>query len=213
VSALALAHATIDTAVGDVAAGRMVVVLDDHADTADLVMAAELVTPDDVNFMTRRAGGWVRLTLTCGRCAELGIGLMASTDTAARGLALAVTIEAAQGVTTGISTADQAHTMRTAVDPAKGRADLVVPGHVRPVMARDGGVLERPGSAEASIDLARLAGHRPAAVLCGIQNDDGSMAGVAEAEDYAARYAFTVVSIAALLAHRRGAASRGPRRR
>lgn len=205
-STVALHHVSIEEAVADIAAGRMVVILDEEGDAGDVVMAAERVTPDAINFMARKVGGWVRLTLTCGRCSELGIGLMASTETAATVMPLAVTIEAAEGVTTGISTADQALTMRTAADPSKGHADLVVPGHVRPVMARDGGVLERPCPTEAATDLARLAGFPPSAVVCGIQNFDGTMARIPEALAYADRHEMKVISVAEMVAYRQARA-------
>src|SRR3954468_10298799 len=151
---------TIEDALEDIAAGKMVVVIDDEdrENEGDLVMAAEHVTPDAINFMTRQAGGWICLALTPDRCDELGLELMSLKNESAYETPFTVTIEAREGVTTGISTADQAHTIRTAVDPAKGKADIVVPGHVHPLKARDGGVLERTGHTEASVDLARLAG-------------------------------------------------------
>jgi 3,4-dihydroxy 2-butanone 4-phosphate synthase/GTP cyclohydrolase II len=166
-------------------------------------MAAEFVSSDDVNFMTRQAGGWICLTLTSERCDELGLELMALKNESAHETPFTVTIEAREGVTTGISTADQAHTMRTAVDPGKGRSDIVVPGHVHPLKAREGGVLERTGHTEASVDLARLAGCIPAGVICEIQNEDGSMARVGDLAAYCHKHGLKMITIADLIAYRR----------
>lgn len=197
--------ATIDEALEDIAAGRMIVVIDDEdrENEGDLVMAAEFVTPDAINFMTRQAGGWICLTLTPERCDELGLELMALKNESAHETPFTVTIEAREGVTTGISTADQATTIATAVDPAKGRADIVVPGHVHPLKARNGGVLERTGHTEASVDLARLAGCIPAGLICEIQNEDGSMARVPDLQAYAAKHQLKLITIADLIAYRR----------
>jgi 3,4-dihydroxy 2-butanone 4-phosphate synthase/GTP cyclohydrolase II len=197
--------ATVEEALEDIAAGRMIVVVDDEdrENEGDLVMAAEFVSSDDVNFMTRQAGGWICLTLTSERCDELGLELMALKNESAHETPFTVTIEAREGVTTGISTADQAHTMRTAVDPAKGRSDIVVPGHVHPLKAREGGVLERTGHTEASVDLARLAGCIPAGVICEIQNEDGSMARVGDLAAYCHKHGLRMITIADLIAYRR----------
>jgi 3,4-dihydroxy 2-butanone 4-phosphate synthase/GTP cyclohydrolase II len=197
--------ATVEEALEDIAAGRMIVVVDDEdrENEGDLVMAAEFVSSDDVNFMTRQAGGWICLTLTAERCEELGLELMALKNESAHETPFTVTIEAREGVTTGISTADQAHTMRTAVDPAKGRSDIVVPGHVHPLKAREGGVLERTGHTEASVDLARLAGCIPAGVICEIQNEDGSMARVGDLAAYCHKHGLKMITIADLIAYRR----------
>ena len=164
--------ATVEQALEDIAAGKMIVVVDDEdrENEGDLVMAAQHVTPDAINFMTRQAGGWICLALTGERCDELGLELMAAKNESPYETPFTVTIEAAEGVTTGISTADQAHTIKTAVDPSKGKADIVVPGHVHPLKAKDGGVLERTGHTEASVDLARLAGCEPAGALFGVPN-------------------------------------------
>jgi 3,4-dihydroxy 2-butanone 4-phosphate synthase / GTP cyclohydrolase II len=197
--------ATIEEALEDIAAGRMVVVVDDEdrENEGDLVMAAEFVSADDINFMTRQAGGWICLTLTAERCDELGLELMTLKNEAAHETPFTVTIEAREGVTTGISTADQATTMRTAIDPAKGASDIVVPGHVHPLKARDGGVLERTGHTEASVDLARLAGVIPAGVICEIQNEDGSMARVGDLAAYCHKHGLKMITIADLIAYRR----------
>src|ERR1700743_1356808 len=169
---------SIDEALEELAAGRMVVVVDDEdrENEGDLVMAAQFVPADDINFMTRQAGGWICLALTPERCDELGLELMTLKNESAHETPFTVTIEAREGVTTGISVHDQPHTMQVAVDSTKGAADIVKPGHVRPLKAKAGGVLERTGHTEASVDLARLAGLNPAGVICEIQNEDGSMA-------------------------------------
>jgi len=196
---------TIEEALEDIAAGKMIVVVDDEdrENEGDLVMAAEFVTPDAINFMTRQAGGWICLTLTPERCDELGLELMSLKNESAHETPFTVTIEAREGVTTGISTADQATTIATAVDPDKGRADIVVPGHVHPLKARDGGVLERTGHTEASVDLARLAGCTPAGLICEIQNEDGSMARVPDLQAYSFKHGLKLVTIADLIAYRR----------
>ncbi len=200
-----IAFATIDEALADIAAGRMIVVVDDEdrENEGDLVMAAEFVTPDAINFMTRQAGGWICLALTGERCDELGLELMAAKNESAYETPFTVTIEAAEGVTTGISTADQAHTIKTAVDPAKGKRDIVVPGHVHPLKAKDGGVLERTGHTEASVDLARLAGLTPAGLICEVQNEDGSMARVSDLGAYCVKHGLKMITIADLIAYRR----------
>jgi 3,4-dihydroxy 2-butanone 4-phosphate synthase/GTP cyclohydrolase II len=197
--------ATVEEALEDIAAGRMVVVIDDEdrENEGDLVMAAEHVTPDAINFMTRQAGGWICLALTPERCDELGLELMAQKNESAYETPFTVTIEAREGVTTGISTADQAHTIKTAVDPAKGKSDIVVPGHVHPLKAKAGGVLERTGHTEASVDLARLAGCTAAGLICEIQNEDGSMARVADLEAYCFKHGLKMITIADLIAYRR----------
>src|SRR5579875_2748534 len=150
---------SVEEALEEIAAGRMVVVVDDEdrENEGDLVMAAQFVTPDAINFMTRQAGGWICLTLTAERCRELGLELMTLKNESAHETPFTVT-----------SVHDQARTMQVAIDPTKGAADIVQPGHVHPLRARDGGVLERTGHTEASVDLARLAGLNPAGVICEI---------------------------------------------
>jgi 3,4-dihydroxy 2-butanone 4-phosphate synthase/GTP cyclohydrolase II len=197
--------AAIEAALEDIAAGRMVVVVDDEdrENEGDLVMAAEHVTPEAINFMTRQAGGWICLALTPERCDELGLELMAAKNESQYETPFTVTIEAAEGVTTGISAADQATTIGVAADPAKGKSDIVVPGHVHPLKAKDGGVLERTGHTEASVDLARLAGCVPAGLICEIQNEDGSMARVPDLAVYAVKHGLKLITIADLIAYRR----------
>ena len=196
---------TIEEALEEIAAGRMIVLVDDEdrENEGDLVIAAQFVTPDAINFMTRQAGGWICLALTPERCDELGLELMTLHNESAHQTPFTVTIEAAEGVTTGISVYDQAHTMQVAVDPTKGPGDIVKPGHVRPLKAKAGGVLERTGHTEASVDLARLAGLNPAGVICEIQNEDGSMARGEDLAVYCFKHGLKMVSIADLIAYRR----------
>src|ERR1700759_3690030 len=200
-----VAFATIEDALEDIAAGKMIVVIDDEdrENEGDLVMAAQFITPDAVNFMTRQAGGWICLALTPERCDELDLELMAAKNESAHQTPFTVTIEAREGVTTGISVYDQAHTMQVAVDPTKGPDDIVKPGHVRPLKAKSGGVLERTGHTEASVDLARLAGLNPAGVICEIQNEDGSMARGEDLAAYCFKHRLKMITIADLIAYRR----------
>jgi len=198
-------YSTVEEAIEDIAAGRMVVVVDDEdrENEGDLVMAAQFVTPDAINFMTRQAGGWICLALTPERCDELGLELMAAKNESLHQTPFTVTIEAREGVTTGISVHDQAHTMQVAIDPTKGPDDIVKPGHVRPLKSKAGGVLERTGHTEASIDLARLAGLNPAGVICEIQNEDGSMARGEDLAVYCFKHGLKLITIADLIAYRR----------
>jgi len=199
------AFSTIEEALEDLAAGRFVVVTDDEdrENEGDLVIAAEHVTPDAVNFMATHARGWICLALTPERCDELGLELQAAKNDSAFETPFTVTIEAAAGVTTGISAADRSVTIRTAVDPAKGHRDIVTPGHVSPLKAKPGGVLERTGHTEASVDLARLAGCQPAGVICEIMNEDGSMARVGDLRAYCFKHGLKMITIADLIAYRR----------
>jgi 3,4-dihydroxy 2-butanone 4-phosphate synthase/GTP cyclohydrolase II len=197
--------ATIEEALEDIAAGKMVVVVDDEdrENEGDVVMAAEFVTADDVNFMATHARGWICLALTPDRCDELDLELMTAKNETPFSTPFTVTIEAKEGVTTGISAADRAHTMRTAVDPAKGAEDIVKGGHVNPLKAKPGGVLERTGHTEASVDLARLAGLTPAGVICEVLNEDGTMARVGDLGAYCHKHGLRMITIADLIAYRR----------
>src|SRR4051794_13511502 len=172
--------ATVEEALEEIAAGRMVVVVDDEdrENEGDLVMAAEFVSADDINFMATHARGWICLALSPERCDELGLELMSLKNETAHQTPFTVTIEARDGVTTGISAADRAHTIRTAVDPGKGQDDIVKGGHVNPLKAKPGGVLERTGHTEASVDLARLAGATGAGGELPGANGGGGMAPV-----------------------------------
>jgi 3,4-dihydroxy 2-butanone 4-phosphate synthase/GTP cyclohydrolase II len=200
-------RAGIGQAIEHVAAGRMVVVTDDEdrENEGDLVIAAEFATAEVVNFMARRARGLICLALTEDRCDELGLDLMRGRNQPPFGTAFTVSIEARRGVTTGISAHDRAHTIEVAVDPRSTAGDLVRPGHVFPLRARPGGVLERPGHTEAGVDLARLAGRRPAAVICEILNEDGTMARAPDLEAFCRRHGLAMVSVAEVVAHRRRA--------
>jgi 3,4-dihydroxy 2-butanone 4-phosphate synthase/GTP cyclohydrolase II len=196
---------TVEAALEDIAEGKMVVVVDDEdrENEGDLVMAAEFVSADDINFMATHARGWICLALTPDRCDELGLELMTSKNETPHATPFTVTIEAREGVTTGISAADRAHTIRTAVDPAKGENDIVKGGHVNPLKAKPGGVLERTGHTEASVDLARLAGLAPAGVICEVMNEDGSMARVGDLGAYCHKHGLKMITIADLIAYRR----------
>jgi 3,4-dihydroxy 2-butanone 4-phosphate synthase/GTP cyclohydrolase II len=197
--------ATIDEAIEEVRQGKMVVVCDDEdrENEGDLVMAAQFVTPEAINFMTKEARGWICLALTPDRCDELGLDLMTAKNESPMQTPFTITIEARHGVTTGVSAHDRAHTMQVAIDPRTRPHDLVQPGHVNPLKAKPGGVLERTGHTEASVDLARLAGLIPAGVICEIMADDGSMARVPDLVDYCGRHGLKMVTIKDLIAYRR----------
>ncbi|MDX6495646.1 MAG: 3,4-dihydroxy 2-butanone 4-phosphate synthase / cyclohydrolase [Gaiellales bacterium] len=196
--------ATIDEAIADIRAGGMVVVVDspDRENEGDLVMAAECVTPEAVNFMARFARGLICLSLTPERCDELGLPMMTQLNRTPYGTAFTVSIEARTGVSTGISAADRAHTIRVAVDPATRPEDLIQPGHVFPLRARPHGVLERTGQTEASVDLARMAGFSGAGVICEVMNDDGHMARVPDLVAYCEQHGLKMVTVADLVAYR-----------
>jgi len=197
---------TIAQAIQDIRDGRLVIVADDEQreNEGDLVGAAERITPDMINFMATYGRGLICLTLTPERCQALGLHQMAEVNTEAHETAFTVSVDAAArfGVTTGISAADRAATIRVAIDPAAVPADLRRPGHVFPLRARRGGVLQRVGQTEASVDLARLAGLYPAGVICEILNADGSMARRADLERFADEHGLTFVTVAQLVAHR-----------
>ncbi len=197
--------ATVDQALAEIAAGRMVVVVDDEdrENEGDLVMAAEFATPEAINFMAKHARGWICLTLTGERCDELGLELMTAKNETPHETPFTVTIEAREGVTTGISAADRAQTIRVASDPKNGPEAIVKGGHVNPLKAKPGGVLERTGHTEASIDLARLAGCTPAGVICEIMNDDGSMARLPDLKQYCGTHGLQMLKVADLIAYRR----------
>jgi 3,4-dihydroxy 2-butanone 4-phosphate synthase/GTP cyclohydrolase II len=197
--------ATIDEAIEEIRAGRMIVVCDDEdrENEGDLTMAAQFATPEAINFMAREGRGLICLTLTPERCGELGLDLMAAKNESAFETAFTISIEARQGVTTGISAADRARTIQVAIDPNSSPRDLVQPGHVFPLKAKAGGVLERTGQTEAAVDLARLAGLNPAGVICEIMNDDGTMARVPDLERYCERHGLKMITVADLIAYRR----------
>jgi 3,4-dihydroxy 2-butanone 4-phosphate synthase/GTP cyclohydrolase II len=197
--------ATIDEAIAELAAGRMVIVVDDEGreNEGDFVMAAEMVTPDAVNFMATHGRGLICMPMTGERLDELRIPPMTSDNTSAQGTAFHVSIGAKGAITTGISAADRAATVRAAIDPATKPEDLSRPGHVFPLRAREGGVLERAGHTEAAVDLARLSGLCPAGVICEIMNPDGTMARRAELEAVAAEHGLKMVTVEDLIRYRR----------
>jgi 3,4-dihydroxy 2-butanone 4-phosphate synthase/GTP cyclohydrolase II len=196
--------ASVEEAIEDFREGRMVVIVDDEdrENEGDLAVAAEKVTADHVNFMARHGRGLICLPMMEQRLRELDIPLMVEKNTTPYGTAFCVSIEARQGVSTGISAADRARTIRVAVDPSTKPSDLTRPGHVFPLMAAAGGVLKRPGQTEASVDLARLAGLSPAGVICEVMNEDGSMARVPQLDAFCRRHGLKMISVAALIRYR-----------
>nr|WP_288121338.1 bifunctional 3,4-dihydroxy-2-butanone-4-phosphate synthase/GTP cyclohydrolase II [Thiomonas sp.] len=190
--------------VAEMQAGRMVILVDeeDRENEGDLVLAAQHVTPEAINFMATHARGLICLTLTRARCERIGLKPMVQHNGSSHGTAFTVSIEAAEGVTTGISAADRARTVAAAVARDAKPADIVQPGHVFPLMAQDGGVLMRAGHTEAGCDLAQMAGLEPAAVICEIMNDDGTMARLPDLERFAARHGLKIGTIADLIEHR-----------
>ena len=195
---------SIEDAIADIAHGRMVILVDDEdrENEGDLVMAAEKVTPDAINFMATHGRGLICLALSPERVEELQLPLMVNENTAAFGTAFTVSIDARKGITTGISAKDRAVTILTAVDPKTKPADLARPGHLFPLRADKGGVLKRAGQTEGSVDLARLAGLRPAGVICEIMNEDGTMARVPQLQLIAKRHRLKLVTIKALIEYR-----------
>jgi len=196
---------TIEEAIEDVRQGKMVVVCDaeDRENEGDLTLAAQFCTPDAINFMAKEGRGLICLALTPERCDELGLDLMAAKNESPFETAFTVSIEAREGVTTGISAADRARTIQVAIDPRSRPRDLVQPGHIFPLKAKEGGVLERTGQTEAAVDLARLAGLTPAGVICEIMNDDGTMARVPDLVEYCRKHDLKMVTVADLIEYRR----------
>ena len=196
--------ATVEEAIEDLRAGKMILILDDEdrENEGDLACAAEFVTPEIVNFMATHGRGLICLPMAAERLDELKVPLMVEENSSRYGTAFCVSIEARHDVTTGISAADRARTIRVAVDPATRADDLVRPGHVFPLRAHRGGVLKRAGQTEASVDLARLAGLKPAAVICEVMNPDGTMARVPELREFSKRHGIRMLTIADLIRHR-----------
>src|SRR6476619_1741313 len=197
--------ATVEEAIEEIREGRMVVVVDDEdrENEGDLTIAAQFATPDAINFMATHARGLICLCLTEERADELALRPMTSHNETPLGTAFTVSVEARTGVSTGISAADRAHTIRVAIDPATKAGDLVQPGHVFPLRARGYGVLERMGQTEASVDLARLAGLTPAGMICEIMNDDGTIARVPDLAAYCVRHGLKMITVSDLVAYRR----------
>jgi 3,4-dihydroxy 2-butanone 4-phosphate synthase/GTP cyclohydrolase II len=196
---------SIEEAIEEIRSGRMLVVCDDEdrENEGDLVIAAQFATPDAINFMAKHARGLICLALTPQRCDELGLDLMPAKNEDQLQTAFTVTIEAGEGVSTGISAHDRAHTVQVAIDPHTKPSDLRQPGHVFPLKAKEGGVLERIGHTEASVDLARLAGLIPAGVICEIMNEDGTMARIPDLAEYAEEHGLKMITVAELVAYRR----------
>jgi 3,4-dihydroxy 2-butanone 4-phosphate synthase/GTP cyclohydrolase II len=195
----------IEEALEDVRAGRMVVVCDaeDRENEGDLTLAAQFATPEAINFMATHGRGLICLALTPDRCDDLGLDLMAAKNESPFQTAFTVSVEAREGITTGISAHDRAHTIQVAIDPSSGPPDLVQPGHIFPLKAKEGGVLERTGQTEAAVDLARLAGLNPSGVICEVMNDDGTMARVPDLARYCAKHGLKMITVADLIAYRR----------
>jgi 3,4-dihydroxy 2-butanone 4-phosphate synthase/GTP cyclohydrolase II len=195
---------TIDEAVEDIKKGKMVVLVDDEdrENEGDLTMAAEKVTPAAINFMAKEGRGLICLSLTPERVEHLQLPMMTTDNTSSFGTAFTISIEAKKGVTTGISAADRAKTIKTAIDPKCGPEDLARPGHVFPLRAKPGGVLQRAGQTEGSVDLSRLSGLYPAGVICEIMNDDGTMARVPQLMEFSRKHALKIVTVKDLIAYR-----------
>jgi 3,4-dihydroxy 2-butanone 4-phosphate synthase/GTP cyclohydrolase II len=196
---------SIEELIEEARQGRMFILMDDEGreNEGDLVLPAAHATPEAINFMARFGRGLICLALTRDRVNELGLPLMAQMNRSRHETAFTVSIEAREGITTGISAADRARTIAVAIDPEKGRDDVVTPGHVFPLVARDGGVLVRAGHTEAAVDIARMAGLNPSGVICEIMNDDGTMARLPDVMKFAQFHGLKVGTIADLIAYRR----------
>jgi 3,4-dihydroxy 2-butanone 4-phosphate synthase/GTP cyclohydrolase II len=199
------AFATVEEAIEDIRHGRFVVVVDaaDRENEGDLTIAAQFATPEAINFMATHGRGLICLCLTEERCDELRLQPMTERNETPFGTAFTVSIEAREGISTGISAQDRSRTIQVAIDPSKGPGDLVQPGHVFPLRARVGGVLQRGGQTEAAVDLARLAGLNPAGVVCEVMNDDGTMARVRDLIPYCEEHGLKLVTVADLIEYRR----------
>src|SRR3954471_14027207 len=195
---------TIEDAIEDIRAGKMVVVCDapDRENEGDLTMAAQFVTPDAINFMATHGRGLICLALTSERCDQLNLDLMTATNESGFKTAFTISVEAREGVSTGISAHDRAHTIQVAADPRSEANALAQPGHVFPLKAKGGGVLERAGQTEAAVDLARLAGLIPAGVICEVMKDDGTMARVPDLVEYCDEHDLKMITVADLIAYR-----------
>src|SRR5438477_3205028 len=194
----------VEEALDDVRQGKFVVVVDDpdRENEGDLVIAAQFATPEAINFMATHARGLICLPLTEERCDELHLPPQVADNTSSLGTAFTISIEGRRGVTTGISAADRATTILTAVDSRTKPPDLARPGHVFPLRARKGGVLVRPGQTEAAVDIARIAGLYPAGVICEIMNEDGTMARLPQLREFASIHGLKIISVADLVRYR-----------
>jgi 3,4-dihydroxy 2-butanone 4-phosphate synthase / GTP cyclohydrolase II len=197
--------ATVEDAIEDIRQGRFVVVVDapDRENEGDLVVAAQFATPEAINFMATHGRGLICLCLTPERCEELGLRPATTRNESRYGTAFMDSIEAREGITTGISAHDRSHTIQVAIDPSRSPGDLVHPGHVFPLEARAGGVLKRAGQTEAAVDLAVLAGLNPAGVVCEIMNDDGTMARVPDLVEYCREHGLRMIAVSDLIEYRR----------
>ncbi len=195
---------TIEEAIEEVRQGRMIVIVDDEdrENEGDLMIASEMVTPEAINFMAKYGRGLVCLTLTEERTRELGLPMMVEENKSRFGTPFTVSIDAREGVTTGISAADRAQTVRVAMDPETKPRDLVMPGHIFPLRAREGGVLVRAGQTEGSVDIARMAGLIPSGVICEIMNEDGTMARVPELGEFIKKHDLKMITIKDMMAYR-----------
>ena len=195
----------IEDIIADAREGKMFVLIDDEdrENEGDLVIPASMVTPETINFMAKYGRGLICLAMTGERASELGLDLMSKRNESRHGTAFTVSIEAKEGVTTGISAADRAHTVQVAINPECAAKDITTPGHIFPLVARDGGVLVRTGHTEAAVDVARLAGLNPAGVICEIMNDDGTMARLPDLVKFAQYHGLKVGTIADLIEYRR----------
>ena len=196
--------ATVEEAIEEIRQGRMIIIVDDEdrENEGDLTVAAEKINPEQINFMAKHGRGLVCVSLTSERCDHLRLRSMTDDNTSPYGTAFCESIDASHGISTGISAADRAATIRTAIDPATRPSDLVRPGHMFPLRARKGGVLVRAGQTEASVDLARLADLTPAGVICEVMNDDGSMARVPELSTFCRQHSLKMVTVADLIRYR-----------
>jgi 3,4-dihydroxy 2-butanone 4-phosphate synthase/GTP cyclohydrolase II len=194
----------IEEVIEDARNGRMFILVDaeERENEGDLVIPAQMATPDAINFMAKNGRGLICLTLTPERAKQLHLELMSSSNRARHSTAFTVSIEAREGVSTGISAHDRAHTISVAIDPTKDYRDIMTPGHVFPLVAKEGGVLVRAGHTEAAVDIARLAGLYPAGVICEIMNDDGTMARLPDLIAFAQRHGIKIATIADLIAYR-----------
>jgi 3,4-dihydroxy 2-butanone 4-phosphate synthase / GTP cyclohydrolase II len=197
--------ATIEEAIDDIREGKLVVVVDapDRENEGDLTIAAHFASPEAINFMAMHGRGVICLCLTEERCDALGLRTLASSRDSRLGTAYTTTIDAREGIATGVSAADRAHTIAVAIDPATTPHDLIEGGHILPLRARSGGVLERTGQTEAAVDLARLAGLIPAGVVCEVMNEDGTMARVPDLIPYCERHGLKMITVADLIEYRR----------
>ncbi|MEG2313822.1 3,4-dihydroxy-2-butanone-4-phosphate synthase, partial [Brevundimonas sp.] len=195
----------IEDIIDDARNGRPYILVDaeDRENEGDVIIPAQFATPDQINFMAKHARGLICLAMTADRAKQLRLPPMAAENRESMGTAFTVSIEAKEGVTTGISAADRARTVQVAADPSKGADDIVSPGHIFPLVARDGGVLVRTGHTEAAVDISRMAGLTPAGVICEIMNDDGTMARMPELISFAQLHGIKIGTIADLIAYRR----------